>query len=624
MGYELGALEAQNLAISASKEWLLTDGHGGFAMGTPSGINTRRYHGHWVPAIESSIDRWVLLASVEAKVEFDQEPFDLSTNQYAGTIHPDGFRRLKRFYAEKDSCEWNYTVGSGAVRKRLQILPEGGVIITYENRTPRRMLLTLNPLVCHKPYHQNFRYQDDYPNQLEFDREQTRVIHDGISLVLGHEGAQRVPFAGWYYRFEHTREVERGLDPTDDLYCPCELKFELAAGETATLTASLGDSPPNNSVVPPSEDLWQVASEKFVVQDRKTGRKSIIAGYPWFTDWGRDTMIALPGLCLIDGDVTTAKEILTGFASQLHEGLIPNRFVENQEEPEYNTVDATLWFINAIYRTLEVEWDEIFARSSLAIIREIIDWHQLGTLYGIHVDPSDGLLSQGSPGSQLTWMDAKIQDWVVTPRYGKPIEINGLWINALGIAAWLCDRLGEPGSEFKEASEFATASFTRKFWSEHHGWYFDTIDPVDAQLRPNQVIAMALPFTPCQGSHAEWALAAVDTHLLTPYGLRTLGREEIHYNGRFEGKLHELDASYHQGTVWPWLLGSYVEAILKHTSDFERASQAMVLSSQMLDEFGMGGIAEVYDGDAPHRPNGCPWQAWSVAEIRRARALLKQ
>jgi predicted glycogen debranching enzyme len=360
--------------------------------------------------------------------------------------------------------------------------------------------------------------------------------------------------------------------------------------------------------------MLAAAAERYLVD---SPRNSILAGYPWFTDWGRDTMISLPGLCLCTGKVETAKSILRAYASQMRHGLIPNRFVESGE-PDTNTVDATLWFANAAYKTLLASWDEGFARQMHGALVQMVDSHEAGTLHGIRMDPSDGLLTQGGPGLQLTWMDAKIGDWVVTPRTGKPVEIAALWINALRATAWISARLGESGARYTELADRGASAFESKFWDEGRGFYRDVADPADSTLRPNQVLAMALPLFSPEPEHSRRALGVVARELLTPYGLRTLGPSEPGYRPEFRGPLASLDSAYHQGTVWPWLLGPYVTAMMRYTQDRAEGRRILRNARAMLSECGLGGISEVYDGDEPRRPAGCPWQAWSVAEILRA------
>lgn len=591
-------------------------------MGSVAGSNTRRYHGHLVAATDPPDVRTVLLASIEAYVTVRGETFGVSTNQYVGTVHPQGYLRLTGFTVT-DSAVWTYEVAEQTLSKRVTMHHrQNAVTVAYKNEGTEPMQLTLRPLVCHKFYHSNFRVTDFYPEFLVFPDEKTVLQHEGTILSINHPGADRTATTGWYYRFEHPRESERGLDPIDDLFCPCELRYLLPPGDEAVLVvATAEDVTPVDGVSPDQplnsvrESLAASARHFFVRTHERTG---IIAGYPWFTDWGRDTMIALPGICLATGRIAEAREILKSYADQMRQGILPNRFEDQGKEPEYNTVDATLWFVNAVYLTLKAEWDLTFASSALGWFEQVFEWHHKGTFYGIHVDHNDGLLAQGVPGIQLTWMDAKVGDWVVTPRHGKPVEVNGLWINALRIMEWLAQQLGKPNRMYAEAATLAEENMESKFWHPMIGHYLDTVDPDDASLRPNQVIAMSLPFAPLKGENAIRALEKVSSELLTPMGLRTLGPKESGYVGRFEGPLSARDTAYHQGTVWPWLLGPYVSAVLKLTGDKNRALGALSHIVESLDEYGINGVAEVYDGDAPQRPGGCPWQAWSVGEVLRA------
>ncbi len=632
MRYSLNDQQCQNIEVSSRREWLLTNGIGGFAMGTACGINTRRYHGHLVAATRPPTQRTVLLAQIDATIQGEGNPVGISSNQYPGTIFPEGFQYQQSFSVSGEAATWAFRAAALSIEKTL-VVHSGvnAVSIYYRNTGNKPFLLTLRPLVCHKFYHANFVEHAGYPQGLQFPKDLTQISDNGVSLYIGHAGAQRVPVEGWYYRFEHARETERGLDPRDDLFCPCELKYEMLPGEQIVLVASdrSGVAPIAFPESPESPEyrltsmLQQAAKPFFVHTDE---RASIIAGYPWFTDWGRDTMISIPGLCLNTGRVSEARRILSDYASQCERGLIPNRFVESGEHPDTNTVDATLWFANAIYKTLLTEWDEPFAWRMLATLEGVFDWHVEGTLFGIKVDPSDGLLTQGQEGVQLTWMDAKVGDWVVTPRHGKPVEINGLWINALRVMEWLSAKLAKVSSAdlrhqpsvYAAAAEKASSNFEAKFWHEGRGHYLDTADPDDASLRPNQVIAMSLPLVKFDVDHAKRALEIVSRELVTPCGLRTLGPDEPGYRGRYKGPLRELDSAYHQGTAWPWLLGPYATALVRYADDRTEAKRVLKQAKQMLTSYGLGGIAEVYDGDEPQDPAGCPYQAWSVAEILRA------
>jgi len=623
MCYKLDESKCRNLELSSSREWILTNGLGGYAMGTVSGMATRKYHGLLVAAYRSPVDRIVLLSSIDVFVQCEGNPIGLSTNQYVDAVYPSGYQYIENFKA-CDSVFWRYRCSGMVLEKRIK-MHDGvnAVTVQFKNAGERPLRLRLNPLVCHKPYHENFRHDPSYPEFLTYPPNQTIVEHRDLKLILYHPNAQRTDKQGWYYRFQYNLDAKRGLPPNDDLFCPCELLYELMPGESAVLTAAVGD------LVKPIEieeidtsahykigELLANAAKRFLVKSNK--RSTIIAGYPWFGDWGRDTMISLPGICLTANLTATARQILSDYASQMHQGLIPNRFVEQGDEPVYNTVDATLWFVNSAWLTLEREWDDRFATKIARAFQEIFKWHQKGTLYGIRVDPEDGLLTQGEEGMQLTWMDAKVRGWVVTPRQGKPVEVNGLWINALRIMEKLAERLGKPSEAFRKAAELAERHFDRKFFDESLGYYLDTVDPRDASLRPNQLIAMSLPFGPATGEHAESAFRVISQELLTPMGIRTLSPHDPRYRGKFVGPLDELDTAYHQGTVWPWLLGPYVTAMVKLRGDRQEAKRILKGAREMLSECGIGGIAEVYDGDEPQQPGGCPWQAWSVAEFNRA------
>lgn len=614
----------RDLEISRDREWLLANGIGGYSMGTISGINTRRYHGLLVAATIPPAERTLLLAGIEASVQSSGEAIYISTNEYSGAVYPEGYLLIDSFEVGRTAARWRYSVQDMRIERTIQAHQgENAVTLRYTNVGERPVLLTLRPLTACRTYHGNFLESPGYPERMQFPPDETIVLHRGIELHLAHGEGRRLPVEGWYYRFEHRRESVRGLDPRDDLFCPCELRYELEPGKSAVLVASEGSRRQPLAPLPGWEnssdeggtlERFKEQAQTFLI--RGDARSTILAGYPWFTDWGRDAMISLPGLCLATGQVSFARDTLRSYAGCLRDGLIPNRFLE-KGGADYNTCDATLWFAHAAYETLLAEWDEVFAKEMLTVLRSIADHHFRGTLFGIGMDSADGLLRQGVPGQQLTWMDVKIGSWVVTPRHGKPVEVNGLWINLLRVLEWLCERLGEDGKRYADAATKAEKSFERLYWVESRGHYFDTVGPEDASLRPNQLIAMGLPFGPARGKNAVRALETIERELLTPVGLRTLGPSEPGYIGRYEGPLNQLDAAYHQGTVWPWLLGPYVDAVLRLTGHRDRAMRAVAEAGRMLNEFGIGGIAEVYDGDPPHRPNGCPWQAWSLAEVLR-------
>ena len=587
-------------------------------MGTIAGVNTRRYHGLLVAALSPPTERTLVFAACDAFAVIGKKKIALSSNQYPGAIYPAGYQNLTGATVNHE-VSWMFEGEGMEVSKTISIEPgKNSVKLEFKNLGKKAVIIQLQPLICFRDFHSNFGERENFPEKIEYHADQTVVGEGEHTIVLNHAGALRRPVHGWYYRFEHERETERGLDPKDDLYCPCDIEFQLKPGETCMLHAYVDaeealEIPRKQVRATTLVQKFEDAAEKFLVQT--STRSSILAGYPWFSDWGRDTMISLPGVCLSTGKADVARQILRDYASQMEHGLIPNRFVERGEKADYNTVDATLWFANCIYLTLDQEWVQDFAEEMYEKVKESIRYHRHGTLFGIAVDPADGLLTQGEPGVQLTWMDAKIGDWVVTPRHGKPVEINGLWINMLHVAGWMAEKLGDDTSQFLTLAKLAKKSFEEKFWHEGVKHYLDTVEPNDASLRPNQVIAMSLPFSPCDPAHAKAALKAVERELLTPVGLRTLTPEDPSYHGRFKGPVTTLDEAYHQGTVWPWLFGPYIRAFVKYGGSPAAAKKRLSNVSTMLTEYGVGGIAECYDGDAPHTPGGCPWQAWSVAEI---------
>lgn len=587
-------------------------------MGTIAGVNTRRYHGLLVAALSPPTERTLVFAACDGFALAGKKKIPLSANQYPGAIYPNGHQFLSSARVDHEAT-WIYAGEGMEISKTIGIDAGKNLVrLEYKNLGKKSVVIQLQPLICFRDFHSNFSEREDFPEKIEYHADQTIIGEGSHTVILSHAGGLRRPVHGWYYRFEHERETERGLDPRDDLYCPCDIEFTVRAGETCSIVVyvdSVDDLEVSREASKASTlvQKFEEAAEKFLVQT--STRSSILAGYPWFSDWGRDTMISIPGVCLATGKAEIARQILRDYASQMEHGLIPNRFVERGEKADYNTVDATLWFANCIYLTLKQEWVPKFAEEMYEKLKESIRYHRHGTLFGIQVDPADGLLTQGEPGVQLTWMDAKIGDWVVTPRHGKPVEINGLWINMLHVAAWLAEHLDDDTSQFLTLAKLAKQNFEAKFWHDGVKYYLDTVDPNDASLRPNQVIAMSLPFSPCDPAHAKSALKAVEKELLTPVGLRTLSPEDPSYHGIFKGPVTKLDEAYHQGTVWPWLFGPYIRAFVKYGGTPAAAKKRLANISTMLTEYGVGGIAECYDGDAPHTPGGCPWQAWSVAEI---------
>ena len=649
----------QNWDDASAREWLVTNGIGGYASSSLSGANTRRYHGLLVPAFSPPLGRAVLLSKLEEEVRVEDQLYQLSANKYPSVVQPQGFRHLT-YFDTRPVPTFTYIFHEETVVLEKRIWMPHGLNTLYIQYTlvkaPEPVKIGLVPLLAYKDYHTEQHRWDGFAAELTYEP-------DGRLKFVAYPTANplylaiKPPFgfvdhSGWFFNFEHPREQERGLDFTEDLYCPGRFSGVLSPGQTMTLVATveteLPDEPESaltqeiarqkllleTAKVKPGDTTREtlvLAADQFVIEKTdKVARATIMAGYPWFTDWGRDTMISLPGLCLTTGRFEVAKEILSTFAGAVHNGLLPNRFSDNGTGAEYNTVDASLWFFQAIYAYAEASGDWQFAQTEmLPILQAILKAHIAGTDYKIGVDPADGLLSAGESGVQLTWMDAKVGDWVVTPRTGKPVEINALWHNALCIAAEIGDKAGQTdfAADCRTRADQAKASFHALFWNPATHSLFDVIAPdgrPDASLRPNQIFAVSLPFPVIEGDEAKSVVDVVAKHLLTPFGLRTLAPGSPDYHSRYApGDQTVRDGAYHQGTVWPWLLGAFCEAHLKAYGDKAKTRAFLeTLLTTGLTEYGIGTLAEICDADAPYAPNGCPAQAWSVAEVLRALALL--
>ncbi|MBY0503245.1 MAG: amylo-alpha-1,6-glucosidase [Bryobacteraceae bacterium] len=572
----------QDYAQSSTLEWLETNGTGAFAMGTISGANTRRYHGYLVAA-NGDRGRQVWLAKVDDEVN----GIALGANQFPNTVHPDGYRYLADFALDPFPT-WSYQIGDLLLRKSVFLVPGRPVcVVQYAASAP--CTLVVRPFLAGRDYHA-LRQNGEH------------FIPPGLDLQA--VGGTLVPEPAWWRDFEYPVERERGFDFREELYTPGRYAFLLRSFRPVALVASLEPD------VKPDVPVWREQRRLRPLDPatdfdalRPDGRPTLIAGYPWFTDWGRDTMIALPGLAMGRGELAKARSIIDAFLAHLHQGLIPNRFPDAGETPEYNSVDATLWLIAAIAQLQTAGGDTSGLRER---VEEIAGWLRRGTLYGIHVDPADGLLAAGDPTTNLTWMDARVDGHPVTPRDGKAVEINALWLNALHY-------LGDPGLAA------ATNAFQKKFWN---GRYLD--DCVgDSSLRPNQLLALSLPYlcvTPEQGRKM---LDEVEAELLTPVGLRTLAPSDPAYQGRYAGGPAARDAAYHQGTVWPWLLGPYLAACLRLRPEAREDVAERLERWRAETRTGcLGHIAEIYEGDAPHRAVGAPAQAWSLAELLRLEACL--
>ena len=638
----------RNLDFALRREWLETNGIGGFASASITGCNTRRYHGLLVAATKPPVGRFVLLSRFEETLTVDGQAYELGTNRYPGVVHPQGVQFLTEFRLDSFPI-FTFKAGGVELEKRVfMVQGQNTTVIRYSllnAPATADIQLELRPLLAFRDYHSLTHENGAINGKVEQeDGLITIAPYQGLpDLYLANNAVQLENTGNWYRNFEYDAERERGLDFQEDLFNPCILRFDLSQQKTASVIASterqdvnaaekyeLDERARAQQVVgraPVKDDFiatLTTAADQYIVA--RGDQKSVIAGYHWFSDWGRDTMIALPGLTLPTGRFEVARGILRTFAQSVDQGMLPNRFPDAGETPEYNTVDATLWFFEAVRAYLAYTGDRAFVQQELyPVLTDIVNWHVRGTRYGIKVDAA-GLLTSGEPGVQLTWMDAKVGDWVVTPRRGKPVEIQALWYNAVCIMEELAAQIGDDSARKRYNSTAALTkwSFNRLLWNEKGGYLYDVVNggPPDASIRPNQIIAVSLTHSMLTPERAKQVVAVVQEHLLTPYGLRSLAPSDPQYRGCYTGDGASRDSAYHQGTVWPWLMGPFITAYVKANggSDAARrqAEQWLAPFKEHLSDAGLGHISEIFDGDAPHRPVGCVAQAWSVAEILRA------
>ena len=640
-----------DLDAALRREWLETNGIGGYASSTIIGLNTRRYHGLLTAVTKPPVGRFVLLSKLEETLFIDGQAFDLSANRYPRVVHPQGFRYLKQFRLDPFPV-FTYEIEAIEIEKSVFMIDgENSTVIHYELKKnnhpepPKNLQLEVRALIAFRDYHST-THENGAINRSVEERPGLATVtpYQGLpSLHLTHNAAELRRTGDWYRNFEYDTERERGLDFSEDLFNPLALRFDFRIRRQASIIASTEERDVakvveyrqseitrrrNAKVSCPVEDDFAqalaAAADQYIVN--RGEQKTVIAGYHWFSDWGRDTMIALPGLTLPTGKHDVARSILRTFVQHVDQGMLPNRFPDAGEKPEYNTVDATLWFFEAARAYLAYTGNLEFVRNELyPVFADIIAWHARGTRYGIKVD-SSGLLSSGEQGVQLTWMDAKVGDWVVTPRRGKPVEIQALWYNALCIMEDLARQFGDqPGQKrYRNMATVASWSFNRLFWNDKTGCLYDVTNgaPPDSSIRPNQIFAVSLPYSMLSSERANAVVEKVQEQLLTPYGLRSLAPGDPQYRGRYTGGPVERDGAYHQGTVWPWLMGPFITAYIKVNGGSEaarrQAAEWLAALKVHLADGGLGHISEILDGNAPQQPRGCIAQAWSVAEVLRA------
>jgi predicted glycogen debranching enzyme len=641
------------LATAESREWLCTNGIGGFASGTIAGLLTRRYHGLLVAALNPPLGRTVLVTKIDETVEYDALRLPLFANRWRdGSVDPHGYVDIETFRLEGTTPVWTFAIADALLEKRVWM--EQGANTTY---VQYRLLRGQHPLRLELKALANYR---DYHGTTQANGWAMRVerLSNGLKVtafdgarpyLLLSETAGAKEAHDWHSGFSLAGEAARGLDSIDDNLHVGTFHAQLTTARPVTLVLS-AEAGPSLDVAAAwqrrrkhEESLlarWNSAqssakeapdwirhcvlgADQFIAaRPTETDRDgaTVIAGYHWFGDWGRDTMISLPGLALSTGRPEIARRILTTFSRFVDRGMLPNRFPDQGEAPEYNTVDATLWYIDAIRAYVTATDDDSTLRELFPVLEDILQWHRQGTRYGIKEDPSDGLLRAGESGVQLTWMDAKVGDWVVTPRVGKPVEINALWYKAARSKAWFAKRLGKPTTAWDAQGERIKRGFER-FWHPRLQYCYDVLDgptAFDDSLRPNQIFAVALGESPLSPERQKRVVDVCARHLLTSYGLRSLAPGDPKYIARYAGDVTARDGAYHQGTVWAWLLGPFVRAHYKVYRDRAAARLMLAPLADHLGDFGVGSIAEVFDADPPFLPGGCIAQAWSVSETLRA------
>ncbi|HJS66365.1 MAG TPA: amylo-alpha-1,6-glucosidase [Nitrospiraceae bacterium] len=644
---KISTQDCRSLDRALSLEWLETNGRGGYASGTVAGANTRRYHALLLTARKPPSERVILVNHLEEWLDIDGQTIPLSTNLYPGAVHPAGYEHCIEFSTDPWPT-WIFDCNGVTVQREILLIHGRDIVVARWKLIGKKSLrarLRVRPKLTGRDYHGTHHENGSLSMEAQIGTEM--VAWHGYSdlphVRAFHSGGYRHE-PDWYRHLQFPIERQRGLDAEEDWWSPGEFTLDLESGSTKTLafTSETIDRLDVAALVKQEKsrrdtirqaapvadslagELWRAA--EMYISERGT-QHTVIAGYPWFADWGRDTCISLPGLCLVTGRLDVAWQVIAFFSAHVSEGMVPNRFPDRGEQPEYNTIDASLWFIHAIDRYLAVSRDEVRVRETAwPAVRQILDGYRRGTRYGISMD-EDGLITGGVPGAQLTWMDAKVGDWVVTPRHGKPVEIQALWIRALEVGEALARGFGEAGFADRCRSDRskAIASFRTRFWYEQGGYLYDVIDGPegdDTSFRPNQLYAISLVDELVPHDRAQQILHLVKEQLLTPVGLRTLSPTDSRYRARYEGGVLERDSAYHQGTVWPFLLGSFVTAWIKvygkNAAALKQARSFLDGIDAHLKEACLGQVSEIFDAEAPHVPRGCYAQAWSVAEPLRA------
>lgn len=655
--FNFGREVCNYLPIAEGREWLVTNGIGGYAMGTIAGTLTRRYHGLLIAALAPPLKRTLLLTKLDETAIVDGDIYPLSTNRWAsGVVEPTGFHFLERFHLEGTTPVWTYACADILLEKRIWM--QQGANTTYIHYNVSRgttpLVLTLKAIINYRGHHHVTRADGWQMQVTPVDYGlQITAFEDATPFYLLSDQAEALPQHQWYHNFKLDLEAERALDSAEDHLHAGTFRIVLQPDQPLTLIATTEPQPnldgvtayaehrayerqlitriekvnpkltSNAGTLPDWVQHLALAADQFIVcrplPDNNPGR-TIMAGYPWFSDWGRDTLIALPGLTLVTGRPNIARTLLKTFAQYADKGMLPKRFPGTGQPPEYSSVDTALWYFIALHAYYTTTKDHNLLRELFPVLQEIITWHQRGTRYTIQIDSHDGLLYGGEAGCQLTWMDAKVGDGAVTPRIGKPVEINALWLNATRIMADIAAILDQPTATSYLVQAQKTQEGFARFWNAEAGCCYDVVDGPNGHetaIRPNQLLAVSLPYSPLERWQQQAVVDTCTHHLLTPHGLRTLSPNDSAYSGRYEGNQNQRDTAYHQGTAWAWLLGPFVSAHLKVYQNQRLARSYLQPLVQHLLNNGVGNISEIFDGDSPFLARGCPAQARSVAEILR-------
>ena len=649
-----------------TKEWLLTNNRGSYASSTVIGCNTRRYHGLLIGSLNPPANRIMALANCLEMVIIDGKVFNLSTFDFHDKFAPDGFGFIKKFRRDI-GAHFDYQLDTIELTKSVYLLRDtDAVALVYDFTTVNKPIeFVVRPFVGLRDFH---TLQKSYATLCSTQTENGVLVHHdtpgSCRLLLTCPSMDFEKDKQWWFNFAYLADKERGQDFTEDLWTPGFFKCRIEGATKLILMGNFCGSSGNGSQWPKSnldideirQDLTRhqnsliksakakdakfsklcLAADQFISkrQTEQNHRTTILAGFPWFADWGRDSFISLPGLLLSTGRFDEAKSVLSTFAGAAEDGLIPNRFDDRSNTAYFNSIDSSLWFINAAFQYLNATDDiETFEHQLLPTIHWIIDSYYNGTKFDVHAD-SDELITAGNGETQLTWMDARYEGVPLTPRHGKAVEINALWYNGLCcLAQFYADRNVKNMRHYKSLANRVKASFRAVFWNEDTGYLNDCVFPdgsVDTTLRPNQIFAISLPFSPLTPKQQKSVLNVVQEKLLTPFGLRTLNPEDSRYKPHYSGPLQQRDEAYHQGTVWPYLIGPFVQSYLKVNDPKGINPKVKTRAAQFLDplikhltEDGcLGQVCEIFDADAPHNSRGCIAQAWSIAELIRAYQLI--